>query len=138
MVTEIARAWSARFVGSIARFAGAIGLTPNTVTILGFFLTALVAFILAQGHLQLAGFLLIVTLGTDAIDGTLARATNSITRFGAFLDSTLDRWTEVLVYLALTWYYLGQNDHLGVMLAVVAMATSMMVSYTRPVRRELA
>src|SRR5512137_1857062 len=99
------RSWGARFVEPIARFLGNLGLTPNALTVLGFLLTACVALVLATGQMQLAGVLLIVTLSSDALDGTLARMTGTTSRFGAFLDSTLDRWAEVLIYLALVWFF---------------------------------
>jgi CDP-diacylglycerol--glycerol-3-phosphate 3-phosphatidyltransferase len=55
----------------------------------------------------------------------------STSRFGAFLDSTLDRWAEVALYSALVWLFLSQGQDTGVMLATAAMATSLLVSYTR-------
>ena len=75
MVANLARAWSARFIEPIARFLGSLGLTPNAVTVLGFFLTVVVAGVLATGQLFLAGILLTFTLAFDAVDGTLARIT---------------------------------------------------------------
>ena len=98
---------------------------------MGFLLTAAVALVVGRGQFRLAGVLLIVTLGTDAIDGTLARLTGATTRFGAFLDSTLDRWAEVLIYGALGWFYLNAGQQTAVLLAMAAMAASLMVSYTR-------
>jgi CDP-diacylglycerol---glycerol-3-phosphate 3-phosphatidyltransferase len=125
------RSWGARFVQPIARFLGSLGLTPNALTVLGFLLTVCVALVLATGQLQLAGVLLIVTLSSDALDGTLARMTGTTSRFGAFLDSTLDRWVEVLIYCALVWLFLRTRQDIGVMLATLAMAFSLLVSYTR-------
>jgi CDP-diacylglycerol--glycerol-3-phosphate 3-phosphatidyltransferase len=131
MVSNLARAWSARFIEPLARFLGSLGLTPNAVTVLGFFLTLAVAGVLASGRLVLAGVLLMVTLAFDAVDGTLARITGQITTFGAFLDSTLDRWAEVVLFIAITWVFLQADDQLGVMLTVVALSMSLLVSYTR-------
>jgi CDP-diacylglycerol---glycerol-3-phosphate 3-phosphatidyltransferase len=131
MVSNLARAWSARFVQGIARVCSNLGLTPNAVTVLGFILTAMVAGVLAMGQTQLAGGLLIVTLGIDAIDGTLARISGTTSRFGAFLDSTLDRWAEVLIYFALVWLFLREGNQEGVLLSTAAMASSLLVSYTR-------
>jgi CDP-diacylglycerol---glycerol-3-phosphate 3-phosphatidyltransferase len=131
MVANLARVWSARFIEPIARFLGSLGLTPNAVTVLGFFLTVAVAGVLATGRLPLAGILLAVTLAFDAVDGTLARMMGQTTKFGAFLDSTLDRWAEVSIYVAITWVYLQANDDLGAILAVVALSMSLLVSYTR-------
>ncbi len=131
MVANLARAWSARIIEPIARFLGSLGLSPNSVTILGFILTLAVAGVLASGRLLLAGLLLIVTLAFDAVDGTLARLLGQTTRFGAFLDSTLDRWAEVAMFVAIVWVYLQVNNPLGVILAVLSLAMSLLVSYTR-------
>ena len=131
MVTNLARTWGERFLQPVARFLQHLGITPNTVTVLGFLLTAGVCVILASGQYQLGGVLLILTLGGDAIDGTLARVTNSVTRFGAFLDSTLDRWAEVLLFGAIGYSYLRAGNETGVILAFAALSASLLVSYTR-------
>ena len=131
MVANLARVWSARLIEPIARFLGSLGLSPNAVTILGFLLTVAVAGVLASGRLLLAGLLLIVTLAFDAVDGTLARITGQTTRFGAFLDSTLDRWAEVAMFVAIVWLYVHTNNDLGAILAVLALSMSLLVSYTR-------
>jgi CDP-diacylglycerol--glycerol-3-phosphate 3-phosphatidyltransferase len=131
MLTNKARAWGAKIVEPIARFLSRLGLTPNGATLLGFAMTVGVAVLLALGQLRLGGFLLIFTLAFDAVDGTLARLTDSVTRFGGVLDSTLDRWAEIALYGALVWYYSQQGSDTGVWLATAAMATSLMVSYTR-------
>jgi CDP-diacylglycerol---glycerol-3-phosphate 3-phosphatidyltransferase len=131
MVTNWARKWGATVIQPIALFLARLGLTPNTITILGFLMTAAVAVVLASGRTQLAGVLLIGTLAFDAVDGTLARLMGTTSRFGAFLDSTLDRWAEVVLYSALVWLFLESGQDNGVLLAVAAMATSLMVSYTR-------
>ena len=131
MLTNVARAWGARIIQPIARLLTRLGLTPNTVTVLGFLLSAAVALVLASGRLTLSGLLLIATLAFDAVDGTMARMQGTTSRFGAFLDSTLDRWTELFLYGALVWHYLQFGQDLNVLLAVAAMSTSVMVSYTR-------
>jgi CDP-diacylglycerol--glycerol-3-phosphate 3-phosphatidyltransferase len=131
MLTNLARAWGARIVQPVARFLSRLGLTPNGATVLGFAMTAGVAILLALGHLRLGGILLIFTLAFDAVDGTLARLTNNVTRFGAVLDSTLDRWAEIALYFALAWYYIPGGARSETLLAIAAMASSLMVSYTR-------
>src|SRR5512135_1228614 len=105
MLTNLARAWGAKIVQPVARFLSRLGLSPNGATLLGFAMTVVVAVLLALGYLRLGGILLIFTLAFDAVDGTLARLTGNVTRFGAVLDSTLDRWAEIAVYGALVWYY---------------------------------
>ena len=131
MIADLARTCGRRLIEPIARFLGRLGLTPNAITILGFLLTVAVAGVLASGRLRLAGLLLIITLGADALDGTLARLTGAVTRFGGFLDSTLDRWAEAALYGALVWHFLRVDQDTAVLLAVAAMAASLLVSYTR-------
>lgn len=131
MLTSLARSWGAHVLEPIARLLARLHVTPNQATVLGFLATAVVAVIIALGQLQLGGLLLIVTLAFDAVDGTLARMTNNVTSFGAFLDSTLDRWAEIVLYFALAWYFAGLGQTDAMMAAMAAMATSLMVSYTR-------
>lgn len=131
MLTNAARAWGSYLIQPVAHALSRLGMHPNTATLLGFVLNIGVAVILATGRLRLAGALLIVTLAFDAVDGTMARTQDRVSRFGAFLDSTLDRWTELFLYGALVWHALILGDNAGVLLAVAALATSFMVSYTR-------
>jgi CDP-diacylglycerol--glycerol-3-phosphate 3-phosphatidyltransferase len=131
MLTNVARAWGAHLIGPVAHALSRLGLSPNAVTVLGFLLNVGVATILATGRLQLGGLLLVVTLAFDAVDGTMARTQGNVSRFGAFLDSTLDRWTELVLYSALVWHYLAMGRDVEVLLAVAAMGASFMVSYTR-------
>ncbi len=75
----------------IARWLSEAETASNTVTIIGFVLTARAATIIATGRVRLRGFTMLMASATDALDGTLARITSQQSRFGAFLDSTLDR-----------------------------------------------
>jgi len=115
----------------IARFFGKLGLSPNALTLIGCLLTVGVSVIIALGHLRLGGFLLILTEAFDFVDGTLARLENKRTKFGSFLDSSLDRFSDTAVLLALAWYYLGQGNDVAVLLTAIAIFGSNMVSYTR-------
>ena len=131
MLTDYARRWSRGFLGVIARFIGWLGISPNAITVAGFLLTAAVAILLGHGYLQLGGVLLILTAGLDAIDGTMARVLDRGTRFGAFLDSTLDRYSEIVLYLALVIYFHYQGSTTEMILSFVTIGGSLMVSYTK-------
>jgi CDP-diacylglycerol--glycerol-3-phosphate 3-phosphatidyltransferase len=132
MLTDFVRQWSRGVLVPIARVIGWSGVSPNAVTIAGFVLTAADATLLAMGHVQLAGALLVPAAILDAIDGSLARMQNRVTRFGAFLDSTIDRYSEAALFLGALVYYVNQ-EQAGVEIIVlfVALVGSLMVSYTK-------
>jgi CDP-diacylglycerol---glycerol-3-phosphate 3-phosphatidyltransferase len=114
-------------VGAVAR----TGVTPNMLTITGVVLNGVVGLIIALGYLQLGGVLLIFTSAFDLLDGALAKYTGKASKFGAFLDSTLDRYSESLVFLGLLWYSLQNGLTNDVMLIYIVIVGSLMVSYTR-------
>jgi CDP-diacylglycerol--glycerol-3-phosphate 3-phosphatidyltransferase len=115
----------------IATALGAIGLTPNALTMIGFFGTALAGIAAVYQQWVAAGVLLIVFGIFDLFDGALARATDRVSKLGAFLDSTFDRWGEGLVYVGIAWGCIEAGFQNGAVLAAVAMASAFMVSYTR-------
>ncbi len=109
-----------------------LGLTPNMVTAIGLVLNVLVAIIIARGNLQLGGILLLIASGFDMLDGAVARASGSVTRFGGFLDSTLDRYSEAVVLLGVLVYILGTQDYrVGALLIFAAITGSLLISYAR-------
>ena len=117
----------------VARVFGRLGLTPNMLTLIGFGIAIVGAYFAAVQSWLLAG--LIVAFGAifDLFDGALARATNKTSNFGAFLDSTMDRAGEGVVYIGIVvgLATLMYDNPIGVYLAVAAMAASYMVSYVR-------
>jgi CDP-diacylglycerol---glycerol-3-phosphate 3-phosphatidyltransferase len=117
----------------VVRLAIRLHVTPNAVTVFGFLVVALASLLVAVGQLLPGAAVLVAGSLLDAVDGALARATGGTTAFGSFLDSTLDRAAEAILYVAIAAYYLRvAPDPLGpVLLALVALAGSFMVSYTR-------
>jgi CDP-diacylglycerol--glycerol-3-phosphate 3-phosphatidyltransferase len=126
---EIGRA----LLAPVVRLAVRLHLTPNSVTLMGFAIVVVAAGLVATGSLLPGAAVLVAGSLLDAVDGALARATGGTTAFGSFLDSTLDRAAEAILYGGVAAYYLaGAADPTWpVLLAVVAMAASFMVSYTR-------
>ena len=115
----------------IALGLGRLGLTPNALTVIGF-LIACVAAVAAAAQWWLVAGLLVVFGGVfDLFDGALARATGRVSRLGAFMDSTFDRWGEGVVYVGVVAGSLADDFRLGAVLAAGAMASAFMVSYTR-------
>ncbi len=131
MLTEIVRKYSRVFLEPIARFISWTGVSPNVVTFTGFVLMIGVAVVLAWGHLFWGGVLITAVVLFDAIDGILARMTSRTSRFGAFLDSTLDRFSEAVIYLGLFIYLNGQDQNLELILIYATVVGSLMVSYAR-------
>jgi CDP-diacylglycerol--glycerol-3-phosphate 3-phosphatidyltransferase len=120
----------------IAEFLNRIGLAPNTITILGLIGNIIGAALLLNGRMTLGGLVIFVTALFDALDGTMARLrgenrTDSSSSFGAFLDSVSDRYAELAIYGGLLIYFSLRGMWVGVLLAYLAAAGSILVSYTR-------
>lgn len=118
----------------IARVFGRVGLTPNALTVIGLLIAVLAAVAAAGQAWVIAGFLVAFGAVFDLFDGALARATGQTSKFGAFLDSTLDRAGEAVVYVGIAAGSIsaGSNGYpMGAVLAVSALAASFMVSYAR-------
>jgi CDP-diacylglycerol--glycerol-3-phosphate 3-phosphatidyltransferase len=115
----------------IALALGRFGLTPDALTVLGFAITVVGAILLAQQQWLAGGIVVLIGGVFDMFDGTLARATNRVSRWGAFLDSTLDKAGEIVAYLGIIagLQSVGLAD--GPLLAAAALGASVMVSYTR-------
>jgi phosphatidylglycerophosphate synthase len=111
------------------------GLSPNVITTIGFVVTMGAGLAYFLGSLQWGGFLVLLGGLFDVIDGYVARQTERVTRFGSFYDSTLDRISEVVVFLGVFSLYNGREPNIGepwmVYVVALAMAGSLLVSYTR-------
>ena len=131
LVTPELRARVRAVAVPIALALGRLGLTPNALTVLGFGISVVAAFAASQQAWIAAGLLVILGGGFDLFDGALARATNKVSRLGAFLDSVFDRAGEAVLYLGIVIGCLAANFQLGAILAAAAAGASFMVSYTR-------
>src|SRR5438552_14289039 len=83
-----------------------LGITPNMLTVIGLLLSGLTAIVIAQGFISIGGWLVLFAGIFDMFDGAMARVRNAATTFGAFLDSTLDRYSESIILLGLLVYAL--------------------------------
>lgn len=108
-----------------------LGLHPNTLTIAGFVLNSVAGLIASSGRLVGAGVLMLAASATDGLDGALARASGTQSRFGAFLDSSLDRLSEGAVLLGLLWWAMAEGQLVTAELLGLVLLGSVMVSYTR-------
>ena len=115
----------------VALALGRVGLTPNALTVIGFLVAFVAAAAAAAQAWLLAGVLVICGGAFALFDGALARASGKVSRLGAFMDSTFDRWGEVVVYVGIVWGTLDMGLWRPVMLAAAAMGSAFMVSYIR-------
>ena len=109
----------------------ALGIHPNVLTLIGVLINVAAASALGVDRFVLAGVIMIVGNIFDFIDGKVAHITNTVSRFGAFWDSTLDRFSDIALFLGLIYLYadLRRTDY--VMVAALAMMFSIMTSYAR-------
>ena len=107
------------------------GVSPNALTVFGFVTTLAVAWVLSTGRFFLGGFLVLLTGSLDFLDGALARYTGRSTVFGAFLDSTLDRFSDAALFLGWLAYYASQGSYHQILLVGAAVMGSLVTSYAR-------
>jgi CDP-diacylglycerol--glycerol-3-phosphate 3-phosphatidyltransferase len=130
-VTDWARRNFKGVLDPLGRFFIGLGLHPNTMTLLGLAGSVTGAAFLSQGHMTTGGLLILLAGPFDALDGTMARLLGQPTKFGAFVDSVTDRWSEMLIFAGLLWYYLQRGETLYCLLVFAATMGSVMVSYTK-------
>ena len=106
-------------------------LRPNHLTIIGLGVSLLAATAFGAGHIRKGGLLLILAGLCDFFDGSLARASGQVSSFGAFLDSVIDRYSDLVVLLAIVVLYAQVPHTRGAIVAMAGLIGSMMVSYTK-------
>ncbi len=131
MFTQKFQAWVRKWAERIVGVFRDSPITPNMLTIFGLLITAAGAALVAFGHFFAGGLVLWFAGLFDILDGALARAAGKVYRYGAFLDSTVDRYSEGVVYMGLLIFYLGKHAVMEPILIVAALAGSFLVSYVR-------
>lgn len=115
----------------IGGFLNRIGLMPNTMTILGLLGNTVGAVLLAQGRMTIGGLIILAMGPVDALDGTMARLRGEPSEFGAFVDSVTDRYSELVIFGGLLFYYIQLGNWMGALVTYVAAVGSVLVSYVR-------
>jgi len=132
LISERIGQWVRQYMIHVGKWFARIGLTPNMATVIGLVLNIAVAAVIASGHPRWGGVFLLVASAFDMVDGAIARATGATSKFGGFLDSTLDRYSEVVVYLGLLiWLNQTRDDHIGSVLILIAASGAVLISYAR-------
>jgi CDP-diacylglycerol--glycerol-3-phosphate 3-phosphatidyltransferase len=128
-----------RWIGEGARWllvrivdlVAATGINPNTLTLLGLIVNFAAAVFFARGEFRVGALIIFFAAFLDMLDGQVARRERRVTAFGAFFDSTLDRYADMALYMGLLVFYAVNGRSSYVVLAAVATAGSVMVSYSR-------
>jgi CDP-diacylglycerol--glycerol-3-phosphate 3-phosphatidyltransferase len=131
MITEWGRRNLKVILEPIAGVFRALHITPNVITLLGFLLNVVAAYLIVIDQVFWGGVVFLVAAGADAIDGTLARQLGIRNKFGAFWDSTLDRLSESIIIMAIAYRFAVAGEVMAVMIAFLALVASFLVSYTR-------
>ncbi|MGI9431901.1 MAG: CDP-alcohol phosphatidyltransferase family protein, partial [Myxococcota bacterium] len=106
-------------------------LNPNALTVVGALVSLGAAFAFAAGEIRLGGGLVVLGGFFDLTDGVVARQTGRSTTFGAFFDSTLDRFSDLTVLAGIAIYYAGAGSLTLALVAAAALVASALVSYAR-------
>lgn len=129
--SDYLRLWFKWVTDPLAAFFNHIGIHPNTMTILGVIGTSLGAYMVARGNMLWGGILILISVPFDALDGTMARLRGEANEWGAFVDSVSDRYSEMITYGGLLYYYLANHNDLGCILVFISAAGSILVSYIK-------
>jgi CDP-diacylglycerol--glycerol-3-phosphate 3-phosphatidyltransferase len=123
---------ASRIIGAMVRGLARRHINPNVLTVIGVSINVLSGILFGLGHFFWAGVILIIANLFDMLDGQVARRTGQVTRFGGFLDSTLDRVSDMAAFVGLMTFYARDTElhsTLNVLLAGLALVGSVLVSY---------
>ncbi len=120
-----------RIINPVAALLYRFNFTPNRITVAGAFLSAVAAGFIVFHQLYWAGLIFAFASLLDVFDGAVARVAGKSTQFGAFLDSTLDRFSEGLIFAGLAHYFASDGQTLLVGITIIVMMNSFLISYTR-------
>lgn len=131
-LTDVLRKQTVGIIDPVVTFLAKYHFSPDTLTVIGMLSHFFLAYLIAIGEMRWAGIAMIFLAPLDALDGALARKLGRKQGgFGAFLDSTLDRLAEIILFGGFIYYYLQGGEVAMLGLSYVAITGSLMVSYTR-------
>lgn len=134
MISDAIGAGCKRILDAIVHALARSSINPNAITFIGLLINIGCAFLYGYGKFVAAGLLLIFAALFDMLDGQVARRRGRVTRFGAFFDSVLDRYSDIVVYVGIMVFYASdtaERSMLLVALTGLALVGSVLVSYSR-------
>jgi CDP-diacylglycerol--glycerol-3-phosphate 3-phosphatidyltransferase len=120
-----------RMLSPLAALLSKWGLSPNSFTVAGLIITSFAAAAILMGYIRLAGILILLGGVCDTMDGLMARSSGKASRFGALLDSSIDRYSEIVMFFGIAAYFTSLEDYRAAAGVLLALCGSFMVSYTR-------
>jgi CDP-diacylglycerol--glycerol-3-phosphate 3-phosphatidyltransferase len=130
-ITDRLRIVFGRIIEQVATFLVRAGMQANQITVIGFIGNAIAAVFIGFGYLFIGGVIAAFSCILDGLDGAVAKASGGGTHYGSLLDSTLDRFSEIALFLGLLIYYDKSSSGLGILFVFLALIGSVMVSYVR-------
>jgi len=130
-LTGWVKSWADVILDPLSRLLARLGVQPNLLSLIGFFIASAAGAVVAAGYISHGGWLLLLSGPFDALDGALARIAGLETRFGAFLDSFIDRYSEAAVLFGILYWSNLQGDRILIALTFLTLLGSLMVSYAR-------
>jgi CDP-diacylglycerol---glycerol-3-phosphate 3-phosphatidyltransferase len=125
------RIWFKWVLDPLAWFFNRIGLTPNTMTLMGLAGNFIGAYYVSQGQMVTGGLLMLITTPLDALDGTMARLRGEANEWGAFVDSVTDRYSELAILGGLLYYFSNTGNELASIVTFAAASGTVLVSYVK-------
>lgn len=130
-LTKIRDAMEYRITNPFMGILSRIGITPNALTLIGLAVSIVAAYVIATGHFFIGGLIVLVSGLFDLLDGALARFNKQATKFGAILDSIVDRISEAAIFCGLLFYFISKGSNLEIILIFLVVVGSFLVSYVR-------
>jgi CDP-diacylglycerol--glycerol-3-phosphate 3-phosphatidyltransferase len=130
-LTGWVKSWADIILDPLSRLLARLGVQPNLLSLMGFFAASAAGAVVGAGYISQGGWLFLLSGPFDALDGALARIAGLETRFGAFLDSFIDRYSEAAVLFGILYWSSLQGSRILVVLTFLTLLGSLMVSYAR-------
>lgn len=130
-VTGAIGSGAGRILRGLVKLLVVTRIHPNVFTCVGLFINGAAAWLFAQGEFVKAGVVVLLGAVFDLVDGPIARHSNRVTRFGGFLDSVIDRYSDLILLMGMLVYYATINRFSYIVLTAVAMTGSVLISYAR-------
>ena len=120
-----------KVLAALVRLLTLSGVHPNVLTLIGLVVNGVAAWILGRGEFLYGGLIILSAAVFDLTDGAVARSANKVTRFGAFLDSVMDRYSDLILLTGLLVHYARIERFSYMVLTAVVMTGTVLVSYSR-------